>query len=401
MRKCISNLGNKVIVGLFLFLFGSALPAHAATATWGGGGTDNLASNPVNWTGSVAPRDYDSIVFDTTSTKDSMWDTYIIPASLSLNQGYTGTVTWSTALPVLGSVVISGGTLAINGVLWVGASSGTVPITLSIDSPSSGATIYRPDAMVTGTVTNAEGYESGVTVNGVIADVYGDRFVVNHVPLQEGSNVITATGTNVSGGSSTASVTVDAVTTGNYIRMTADAESGVAPLAATLRVGGTFSIGASTLIATGPTQPDIVALSADQYQVNMPVEGTYYFTVSVTGPDENLYQDTIAIEVSNTAALDNLLKGKWNAMATNLGNKNIPAALTYIYSDTRSIYQQMYTAIIDQLPAMVATQTAFNFISFNNNAAFYELLTLENGVVFSYEVVFIRDANGLWVIQDF
>ena len=34
-----------------------------------------------------------------------------------------------------------------------------------------------------------------VTVNGVVANVDGERFVANHVPLQEGSNVITATGT--------------------------------------------------------------------------------------------------------------------------------------------------------------------------------------------------------------
>jgi hypothetical protein len=402
MRKIGSQPGNRVIAGiLVLFLFALTLPAHAATIIWNGGGTDGLVSNPANWASGAIPRDNDAVVFDGTSTKNATWDTFAIPASLGLNQGYTGTMTVNSELPVAGNVTVSSGTLAIEGHLWVGGGAGVVPVTITIDSPSDGATIYRPDAIVTGTVTKAGGYETGVTVNGVVANVDGERFVANHVPLQEGSNVITATGTNVHGGTSSASVTVNAVTTGNYIRLTADAESGVEPLVTTLRVDGTFSIGASSLSATGPSQPDIVALGAGQYQVTMNAEGTYYFTASVTGPDENLYQDTIAIATTNLAALDGLLRNKWNAMTTCLSNKDIATAITYISSGTRSIYQEMYTAIIDQLPAMVATQTAFNFVSANNKAVFYELVTFENGIAYSYEVVFSKDTNGLWSIQEF
>lgn len=402
MRKDVSTFKNSVIVFLWLlFLLGPAVPAPAADVIWNGGGTDSLVSNPANWAGGVVPRDNDTAIFDGTSMKDSLWDIYAMPASLSLNQGYTGTVTLSSDLSVTGSMAISDGTLTIKSVLWIGAAAGTVPISLSIDSPAEEATIYRPDAMVTGTVTIAGGYETGVMVNGVVANISGERFVANHVPLHESSNVITATGTNSRGGTSTASVTVNAVTTGKYIRLTADTESGVAPLVTTLRVDGTFTIGASSISATGPTQPEIVSLGANQYQVTMGAEGTYYFTASVTGPDENLYQDTVAITVMNLTALDDLLRGKWNAMTTSLANKDIATALTYISSLTRAIYQQMYTAIIDQLPEMVATQTALNFVSFNNNVAFYDLVTSENGVTFSYEVIFGKDTNGQWVIQDF
>ena len=50
---------------------------------------------------------------------------------------------------------------------------------------------------------------------------------------------------------------------------------------------------------------------------------------------------------------------------------------------------------------MVATQTELNFISFKNNAAIYELVTSETGGTYSYEVVFVKDTNGLRLIQDF
>jgi len=59
------------------------------------------------------------------------------------------------------------------------------PITLTITSPLDGDTIYRPDVMVTGTVDNTTGNETGVTVNGIVAVVYNGEFFVNHVPLEE------------------------------------------------------------------------------------------------------------------------------------------------------------------------------------------------------------------------
>jgi len=194
---------------------------------------------------------------------------------------------------------------------------------------------------------------------------------------------------------------VNAVNRGNYIRLTVDTESGVAPLSTTLRVDGTFSIANSSLSATGPVQPDVLTLSADKNQVNMTAEGIYFFTASVTGPDGNPYQETIAVGVLNLAAVDNLLRGKWNAMVTSLGNRDITTALTYISANTKTIYQEMFTAIIDHLPAMVASQTGLDLVSIGNKSAVYKLKTLENGDVYAYQVTFVKDSNGLWVIQDF
>jgi hypothetical protein len=105
--------------------------------------------------------------------------------------------------------------------------------------------------------------------------------------------------------------------------------------------------------------------------------------------------------VLNATQLDALLRGKWNAMTNRLSAKDITTALTYISPSTSAIYQQMYSAIIDQLPAMVATQTGFELVSIKDNVAIYNLVTLENGEAFSYKVFFIKNANGLWMIQDF
>lgn len=592
----------------------------AATIIWTGGGTDNLASNPTNWTGSILPKNDDSIVFDNTSTKDCIWDASVIPASLNLNTGYTGTVMLSAELMITGIVTISDGAFIIRNILTIsptytitatagnggtvtpstatvnyggnqtfsispnsgyyisditvdgvsqgaitiytftdvtachtiaasfkidsygitatagssgdispsgivmatyGASqiftitpnaggsivdvivdgvsqgpitsytftnvtaahtitatftttthtitatagsrgsitpSGTVTVnsgdsqaftitpdnrytiaditvdgvsygaapsftianvtashtiaatfalnsgavTVSIDSPTKGATINRPDIMVTGTVTNDGGYETGVTVNGVLANVYGNQFVANHVPLAAGTNTITATATDINGEQSSDAITVDAVVSGNYISLTATTFYSTAPLATTLQIDGSFSIANSSLTSTGPAQPTFLSSSPDTYQAQMALEGIYYLTASVTGPDgTTTYQDTIGVVAENATTIDTLLRDKWSAMLASLSNKDIPMALKYISPLTQPIYQQMYTAIVNQLPAMVATQTGFNFLSVNNNSAFYDLVTFENGTTYKYEAVFVRDTNGLWVIQDF
>ena len=275
------------------------------------------------------------------------------------------------------------------------------PITLTITSPLNGDTINKPYVMVKGTVTNTTGNETGVTVNGMVATVYGTQFIANNIPLADGLNTITVTATDTAGNTATTSITVNAVTTGNYIQLTANPESGISPLEATLKIDGSFSITNSTITYTGPAQPETLYSSVDEYRLKLTTEGVYYFTATVTGPDANTYQDTVAIIVLNATQLDALLRGKWNAMTNRLSAKDITTALTYISPSTSAIYQQMYSAIIDQLPAMVATQTGFELVSIKDNVAIYNLVTLENGEAFSYKVFFIKNANGLWMIQDF
>lgn len=76
-----------------------------------------------------------------------------------------------------------------------------VPASLDvvIDSPANGATITGPDVTVSGTIINTTGAETGVVVNGMPATVNGSRFIVNHVPLQLGSNSLSITATDVNG----------------------------------------------------------------------------------------------------------------------------------------------------------------------------------------------------------
>lgn len=351
-----------------------AINTYTITATAGSGGTVNPATSTVNYGGSQT--------FTITPNTG-----YIITdvAVDGISQGAIASYTFTN--------VTANHTIAATFV----ANS----ITLTIDSPLNGASINRPDAMVTGTVTNAAEYETGVTVNGVAAIVYGNQFVANHVPLQEGSNAITVTATDVNGTTATASVSVNAVTTGNYIRLTSDTASGVAPLDATLRVDGTFSISSSTLSATGPAQPEIISSSADKYQVRMTPEGIYYFTASVTGPDGNPYQDTVAIMAANKDQMDVMLKGKWDGMRSALAIGDINIAISFFETSSQETYRTQFTALQPVLGAISNEMGQINLVKIEDARAEYEIITTRNGVTYSFYLLFVKDRNGLWKIKQF
>jgi hypothetical protein len=90
-------------------------------------GADNFASNPANWAGGTVPHDDDAIIFDSTSIKDCTWDIYLLPASLNLNSGYTGTVTLNSELVITGSANVSDGKLVLEKTLSIGFGGATVP----------------------------------------------------------------------------------------------------------------------------------------------------------------------------------------------------------------------------------------------------------------------------------
>ncbi|MFZ3064512.1 MAG: hypothetical protein WA277_04410, partial [Nitrospirota bacterium] len=56
-----------------------------------------------------------------------------------------------------------------------------------------------------------------------------------NVPLSEGQNTITAIATDAEGNTDKYSITVNAVTTGSYIRLSATPESGLSPMEAAFK----------------------------------------------------------------------------------------------------------------------------------------------------------------------
>ncbi|ABK18043.1 Ig-like domain-containing protein [Syntrophobacter fumaroxidans] len=278
-------------------------------------------------------------------------------------------------------------------------------LSLTIVSPSEGAFIESAAVMVRGTVANATGAETGVTVNGVTAEVYGNEFVANHVVLVEGENTLTAKAADTGGNALEASVVVNADPSADTIRIAANVESGIPSLEVTLGVRGSFSFSQSTIGCAGPAEPEYLETGAKEYKVRLSVEGIYYFTVEAVDNLNNVRADTAAIVVLNRNNLDALLQAKWDGMKAALIAGNSPGALAYFAASSRERYGEVFEHLAAGLPSIASGMREIELIYAKGGTAKYRIKREEQvqGQVYdiTYYVYFLRDAAGIWGIDRF
>ena len=300
-------------------------------------------------------------------------------ASLSANPasiapGQSTTLTWTstyaqsaTVHQGIGSVDLSGSmtvtpsqsttyTITVTGPAGTATASATVNVTtisLQITSPVDGGYINAPFVMVQGTVANSAGKETGVTVNGVIAQVYGNQFVANHVPLADGQNTLTASATDTAGYTTAAEITVNSSAAG-YLKAGPNIQSGMPGAQVTLNVSGTFNISQSTITCSNPGSVASFQNSAGQYLVQLNAEGIYFFMVQATDNQNNTYSDTVAILIWNQDQLNSIIQSDWSGMKSRLVKDDISGALQYFMPDRRPIYQDIFNAIEAKVPGGVS-----------------------------------------------
>ena len=276
------------------------------------------------------------------------------------------------------------------------------PVYLFITSPTDGGTVNKGEVTITGTIiTSAQ--EAGITVNGVIANVYGNQFTANHVPLIEGSNTIIAKAVDSNGATAEAKVTIIAAQAANTITLTSNIESGIAPMEVTLTVDSNLDLTNSYITYTypGTTPPEVTAISSEEYKVKMTTEGIYTFTANVTDAQGNTYTDTIVLTVLNRNTIDALLKAKWEGMKTALINGDVEGAVSFFEEGSQAIYREQFTALKPVLNLIVNEMGQIYLARIEDNSAEYEIITTRNGVTYSFHLLFIRNQNGIWKITMF
>ncbi len=277
----------------------------------------------------------------------------------------------------------------------------TPSISIAVGSPSDSATISGSYVDVKGAVINNTGNETGVTVNSVVATVYGTQFIAEDVPLTEGSNTITVTATDTAGNTATSSITVNAVTTGDSIKLSSNINSGILPLEVTLKIDGSFSITQSNLNIIGPVQPEVLSSSPDEYSVKFVAEGIYYVTASSTDTLGYVYQDTIMVTVFNKTQLDALLKVKWEGMKGALTIQDVEGAVGYFETNSQAVYRNQFTDLSPILNIIANEMGQIQLLSITNNWAHYEIVVIRNDITYSFYLLFVKDGNGFWKIGKF
>lgn len=142
----------------FLMVISSVLTvnvqlAHAATATWDGGGGDNNWSTCANWSSDTCPVAGDAVVFNSTSTKDSTVDAGFTSTvgTLTISSGYTGTITLATSFRTTSNFSQAAGTFnASSQTLTI---DGSFTLSAGVFTASSGTTTVAGSWTISGSST--------------------------------------------------------------------------------------------------------------------------------------------------------------------------------------------------------------------------------------------------------
>ncbi len=277
-------------------------------------------------------------------------------------------------------------------------------VSISITSPLGNDMINRPDVMVKGTVTNTLGYETGVTVNGIVAVVYNGEFFVNHVPLQEGQNTISAVAVDKEQIIARYEISADADHTIPHVTLQANIESGIAPLNTYFSVSTSIphTVTSYDLDYEGNAIIDYSGTSFENMDFTYHIEGVYYPTITVTDDQNNTYTDTIALVVLNQTDFDALLQSKWNGMKTALMAGDISSALNYFVDESKSRYNNLFDNLgTVELNAILSSFEGFELLSQSENMAECGLIRTESGGIFAYPLIFVKDEIGVWKMYGF
>ncbi|WP_179137351.1 PASTA domain-containing protein [Candidatus Entotheonella palauensis] len=319
----------------------------------------------------------------------------------SLQYEHHATVTGGTVIsqsPAPGTTVETGS--AVNLAVSLGP---LPPITLTLLSVADGDTVAKPDILIHGTFIHAQGYETGITVNGIPACVVGNEFAVNHLPLEEGANTLTIEATDITGYTERLTLTIHRVPSEVTLDLTASQYAGLFPLESIITVEQSFDLTDLTLNVSGPGHAIVTeAPEAGQYRIDMPAEGIYLLTAEARDEADVVYTDTIAFAVWDRAALDALLRSKWEGMKQQLTQQDIGGALSFFAANTRAPYQDIYSALSAQLPQIVQAMQDIELIDVQGHLAKYRIRRQEihSGQVYliTYYLYFSVDKDGLWKI---
>jgi hypothetical protein len=128
--------------------------------------------------------------------------------------------------------------------------------------------------------------------------------------------------------------------------------------------------------------------------------GIIYFTAQVVREGVT-YTDTIAILVVDEAEIDALLQKKWEAMKAKLVSGDIEGALNFFSEGTRPMFEYNLTLLHDHMDEIITGMKSITLEKIEENQAQYNLVGQQGGQFFSFYLLFMKSADGIWRIVNF
>lgn len=273
-------------------------------------------------------------------------------------------------------------------------------VRIVVTSPADGASATGSRISVVGTFDGPA--NTGISVNGVVASTYGNRFVAV-IPLEVGTNPITVSGRSQDGASTSVSL---AVTTGTppLVDLDISPRSGIAPFPVEVRV---------------PTIPDRISAQTqidfdgdgivDQTLYGFETTATYTFTtpgiyntrITLNDYAGGYYTWTMPVVVQRVQDLDRKLQEIILGMIAKLRSGDVEGALLAYDGGMVERYREMFQEMGPDLPTIAGKLgTIADGTIFGDFAEYVIVRDTSNGRrVFLVYLVLGQD--GVWRIRQF
>ncbi len=275
---------------------------------------------------------------------------------------------------------------------------GTI-IDMQITSPQEGVLIDSDSVLVSGIINGP--VNTGVTVNGQVACVIGNRFYAENVPLLMGGNNLIVKAKTVDG--LTTSLT-RAVSSGGpgLMRLNVDSPCGYAAHTAAFTIinDSNLSIqqididfdgdGVSDL---GTTDPAAIS----EYTYSNP--GVYPVTATITDALGATYSLVSTVVVSDVSVTDSMLQGLYVQMKDRLRRGATEGALNTVSSAAYEKYRDIFAGLDGSLSVIVDQLGVIDASSIGAEMAEYLIVREEAGVRYDYMIYLMRGEDGVWRIN--
>lgn len=272
------------------------------------------------------------------------------------------------------------------------------PISIQVDTPLDGASVIGSTVLVSGSIRGPDNV--GVRVNGIVANVYGNRFYAE-IPIVKGLNAITITAVTLEGAEATRTLSV----TGQgpaQIELKAAPTKGLVPLPVQFSVTKDSNVGIQKIEFdfNGDGIKDFETTDATapiQFTYDRP--GIYKASAKISDDQGTVHTLTQVIVANGVQDVDNMLRQVYSGMLTRLRVGDIDSAMTAVSGGVQEKYRAVFTALKPNLPTIVGQLGTVQEGVIGNGMAEYVIVRNTPTGPKAFPIYFILGEDGIWRID--
>ena len=230
-----------------------------------------------------------------------------------------------------------------------------------------------------------------------------NQFSVNDVPLVAGADTITLVVTTQDGPTASQAITINSSGTAAPFTVSIDEPDGIAPHTVTFSIsGGETPVATIEFDVDGNGTVDLTSPGIPAAGVEATYSSAGTVRPRVTFKDASgavLYTATKQVHIVDPADKYDLVKGVFSDVMNRLRAGSSSQALNLYFGHAKPVYEDIFTKLGTDLPAIANQFGAVESITFSRSAAQLTLSRMVDGGKQIFTIQLMRGADGIWRIE--